>query len=234
MKKWLLDLKNKELDKLYSSYLYSMDQLMIFYLSCVTFDNFPWLDGDENIKIRASNDFHESATSIRFIGDVKKLIYDKKFQQLYRRNAIITAVSILEFYLEKLIILLKIKNNETKKIAKIDYYGKIYSSKAKILRYIFAISRQLQIDNVITHYQAFLAFRKYIATRNLIIHNKAIIDKYYIEKYVNNSKKMKEGDFLNISEGAFDDIFHFFNSHIKAFTRDIDNLLSKNANIGKR
>ncbi len=220
-----LKLRNKSIQKIYDSYLYAMDQIMTFYLSCVVFDEHAVLTDVEDYSIRASYNFCDEFTTIKKVKDVKNLIEDNTFQQLYRKQTLVSQISILEYYFSKLVKILRVPKSELEKPAELSEYGMNFFSKNATLCRIHAIARVYKIDSVITKYQAFSALQGYINTRNMIVHNQGSFDKKYKGKAYVYWKKYFHGQKLMISENMIDDICFFLNDHVKVFTKEIDSAL---------
>lgn len=72
MECWKVDLKIQGLAKIYNEYLHSQERTLIFYLSSVVlskYASFP--EEHKHTTIKASDNFEDSATSIRTIGQIQ-------------------------------------------------------------------------------------------------------------------------------------------------------------------
>lgn len=136
-----LKLRNKSIQKIYDSYLYAMDQIMTFYLSCVVFDEHAVLTDVEDYFIRASYNFCDEFTTIKKVKDVKNLIENNTFQQLYRKQTLVSQISILEYYFSKLVKILRVPKSELEKPAELSEYGMNFFSKNATICRIHAIAR---------------------------------------------------------------------------------------------
>jgi len=223
MKRWEQQLSNKKLDKIYNDFLYSMDQVMTCYIGYLLVDkhiDFP--DDILEYKIRASKSFHESVTSIKTIRNLKYIIDNNDFSNIYIAQSIVSLVNILDGFIQDISDVLGIKPEEVKTKVTKKYYNHEYIFSSGVMKKIFYIAEMYNIDNVITHYQAALYINTIINTRHMIVHSRGCFDELYKNGIVNKWHGYSHGDKLKFKEEDFDAVFWFFMDHAKSFIKSID------------
>ncbi len=90
MTDWTLDLYHSGLSASYANYLYKLENILRYYLACVAFaEHTVFIANEAEAPVRASMNFHDSATSIRTLGDIDAMRSSGEFIQLSRSQSII-------------------------------------------------------------------------------------------------------------------------------------------------
>jgi hypothetical protein len=224
MNRWNINVNDSKLQKIYGEFLFRANELLTFYLSCKVLDEYTeFKEFNLDKKISASNDFHESATSIRKISDIKDLISSGSFSQNYRKQTFIALITAFKDLLDEILNFSNIKEDQIKKNITIEYGYIINTSGAKI---IYHLCKHYKIEPVIYHFQGITYINNLFNIRNLFIHSKGIFDEKYKIFLVGHWANMKQGEIITILPNQFDAVFWFICDHLKTFILSIDNKIN--------
>lgn len=224
MQDWSAELGDKKLNELYENYIFRQNQTLLFYISSAVLSHFTEFPQNSlNQKLRASHNFHESATSIAQVRDVKTLIDSGSFDQQARSFSIIALLTTFTDFFEGLRIFFDIKPDEYKRL---ELY--IFSSDKKIqirpasLKFAFFISDKFGISSVLTKDETLLSINCWIKLRHMFMHNRG----HFITEYANDMFRkwtnLNAGDAIAFDENDVDAIYWYLNNHLRAFVRELD------------
>ncbi|MCL2480093.1 MAG: hypothetical protein FWF38_00120 [Spirochaetaceae bacterium] len=226
MNRWKVCIKNSKLKKIYDTFLYRANELLIFYLSCCLLDEyieFNKIDLDQ--KISASDNFHESLTSIRSISDIKDLINSGSFSQNYRKQTFIALITAFNDLLEEILDISRVKKAKIKEKATVDRCTQKYCLNTAGAKIIYRVCEHYGIHPVICDWQGITYINNLFNIRNIIIHSKGIVDEKEKKHLVAHWANMKHGDTITFTPNQFDAIFWFICDHLKTFISSIDKKL---------
>lgn len=173
-------------------------------------------------RLAASNDFHESVTSIRNISEIKDLINSGSFSQYYRKQTFISLITAFNDLLEEILENSKIKRSEIKKNIIIECCTQKYCLNTAGAKIIHRLCKYYEIDPVINRWQGITYINNLFNIRNIFIHSKGIFDEKYREYLVAHWANMKHGDIVTMRPNQFDAVFWFICDHLKTFILSID------------
>jgi hypothetical protein len=227
MDRWKININDGKLQKIYEDFLFRANELLTFYLSCLVLDEYTeFKEIDLDKKIAASNNFHESATSIRNISDIKDLINSGSFSQNYRSQTFIALMTTFKDLLDEILDYSNIKEDQIKKNIIILDCSQEYCLNTAGAKIIHHLCKHYEIDPVINHGQGIRYINNLFNIRNLFIHSRGIFDEKYRKYLVTHWANMKHGEIITLGHNQFDAVFWFICEHLKTFISSIDEKLN--------
>ena len=225
MKHWELEIKNKELAKIYDSYLYRQNDLITFYLSTVVISKhafFPKESLDE--KVRASAEFSDSATSIKLVSDVVNLVESDKYDQLSRSLCILGMATAFSDFFQEIKVLLELPDGEIKKTIEIKNSDQeVIKIRPAALKIASFVNKSRDLDSRIGDVRPLRWINCIINLRHMFIHNAGKFDEAYSgEMYASWTNKLKHNDPITFDGEQVDSILWFFNDHVRDFANKLD------------
>lgn len=228
MDRWKVDLKTQDLAKIYDEYLHSQERSLIFYLSSVVLSkhaNFP--DEHNSKTIRASNNFEDSATSIRTIGQIHALIEDGKYDQLSRSFILVSMVTALGDCFDRVRQLLRLDEQAIKKTVTVRQGNRPdVTIKPATLKIAHLADTTLSLNSRICDHYSSRWINCIINLRHMFVHDKGLFNPTYKEHMINAWDNLEAGDPIIFDENQIDSILWFFNDHVRDFISRLDEKLS--------
>ena len=228
MERWKADLKTQDLATIYDEYLHSQERALIFYLSSVVLSkhaSFP--DEHKSTTIRASDNFEESATSIRTIGQIKALVEDGSYDQLARSFIVVSMVTALGDFFDGVRRLLQLDTQAVKKTLTVkDGIKKDVVIKTAPLKIAHLADSTLNLNSRICDHYSSGWINCIINLRHMFVHERGLFNPAAKPHMVNVWHYLEAGDPITFDENQVDAILWFFNDHVRDFTSRLDEKLS--------
>lgn len=228
MDRWKVDIKNQELAKIYDEYLHSQERSLNFYLSSVVLSkhsNFP--DEHNSTTIRASENFEDSATSIRTIGQIHALIKDGRYDQLSRSFIVVSMVTALGDCFDGIRRLLQLDEQAIKKTVTIRQDNRPdVVIKPAALKIAHLADSTLNLDSRICDHYSSRWINCIINLRHMFVHDKGLFNPTSKPHMINVWDNLEAGDPIIFDENQVDSILWFFNDHVRDFISRLDEKLS--------
>lgn len=233
MNRWKVDLKSQELAKIYDEYLHSQERSLIFYLSSVVLSKHAnFSDEHQDTTIRASDNFEDSATSIRTISQIHALIHDGRYDQLSRSFIVVSMVTALGDCFDGIRRLLQLNDQALKKavIIRQNHMPDVVVKPAA-LKIAHLANNTLNLDSRICDYYSSRWINCIINLRHMFVHDKGSFNPAYKEHMINVWKNLEAGEPITFGENQVDSILWFFNDHIRDFISRLDERLPPPAHV---
>lgn len=223
MQQWHLVLKNEQLNDIYQNYLYKTDAILRYYLSCVAFDQFTvFQDHDLCESISASDNFHESATSMRTLNDIKLMRDSGEFAYLSRTQCIVSVITAFTDFFEELLHLMQIKAHEIKPAVELKLHNKSILIRPASLKIAHYLSQKYNLLEPLTGHQGMQWINSMINIRHMFIHSQGKFNEEYRNFVQPPWDKMKHGEQIKFDKNDFDSVLWFLSDHLKPFVRALD------------
>lgn len=220
---WHLELHNEHLDRIYRNYLYKVDLLIKYYLSCVAFDKFTvFKEDDLNESIAASDNFHEVATSIRSLNDIKMMRDSGEFSYLSKNQCFIALMSAFTDFFEELLPLTDIKAGEIKKPVELNEGNKKFLIRLACLKIAHHLSNQYDLIEPLTGNQGTLWINTLINIRHMFVHCQGKFNEEYREFVQLPWNRMQHGEEIRLDENFIDSVIWFLSDNLRPFVRALD------------
>lgn len=223
IQRWHLELKNEHLDRIYKNYIYKVDLLLKYYLSCVAFDKFTvFKENDLGESIAASNNFHDVATSIRSLNDIKEMRDSGEFSCLSRHQCFIALMSAFTDFFEELLLISDIKAHEIKKPVELSVSGKIFLIRPACLKIAHYLSNKYGLIEPLTGNQGTLWINTLINIRHMLVHSQGKFNEEYREFVQLPWSRMQHGEDIKFDENFIDSVIWFLSDNLRPFVRALD------------
>lgn len=225
MEHWKLKLENDDLRSAYDAYLYRQDSLITYYLSTVAVMQNAVFDSEIlNEKVRASNFFSDSATSIKRISDVVELVESEKYEQLSRSMCVLGLVTTFTDFFDELRIMLDIPTPEIKKSIELTTYDhmvvNIRPASLKIANYINNVR---SLDARIADVRPLRWINCIINIRHMFIHDSGLFSESYAKEMFGSwSSEFKVNEPIKFNDEQVDSILWYLNDHVRDFANKLD------------
>lgn len=221
---WNLEIKNEKLSDLYDDYLYQQDNILIFYLSSVVLNDRTEISEEHfSTTIRASNNFHESATSIKTVGDIQSLIDSGEYIQLSRSFSIFGLVTAFTDFFQGLVKILELDIRELKPAVTVTKGRSEVKIKPFCLKAAFYIDDKFNLDTALAKAEAMIWLNCIINIRHMFVHEKGEFHDKYKGDMTLKWSRMEHGEKILFDENDFDSVLWYLNSHLKAFVGQLAN-----------
>jgi hypothetical protein len=223
MNQWHLTLKNENLNSIYQNYLYKADTILRYYLSCIAFDQFTvFQESDLGESVSASDNFHESATSIRTLNDIKLMRDSGEFAHLSRTQCIILLITAFTDFFEELLHLMQISPHEIKKPVELKLPNKLLIIRPASLKIAHYLSRKYDLIEPLTGNQGMQWINSMINIRHIFIHSQGRFNESYRDFVQHPWDKMQHGEQITFDKNSFDSVLWFLSDNLRPFVRALD------------
>lgn len=221
--RWHLTLKNNKLNIIYQCYLYKADTILRYYLSCVAFDQFAVFQESDLCKIvSASDNFHESFTSIKNLNDIKLMRDSGEFLNLSKNQCVILIITAFTDFFQDLLHLMKIKPDQIKKAVELKLPNRNLLIRPASLKIAHYISRKYKLVEPLTGNESMQWINSMINIRHMFTHCQGTFNEEYRDFVQHPWDKMRHGERIIFDKNFFDSTLWFLSDHLKLFVRALD------------
>lgn len=230
MERWKLDLKHEGLKDLHDSFLFSVENVLTYYLACTAFDQHTVfvVNDPASMELRASDDFPDGYTSKRSLQDIDNLRKTGEFANLVRSHCIFSLITAFVDFFEDVRSLLNIPPEVVKPHRQVKLYnGTIYKVRPGSLKIAHYINDEYGLLGHMTDIHTTTYIDNFISLRHMYVHNRGRFSEDYRDFVVNRWKKLKAGDRIVFGPNDFDDVLHFLVMNISGFVLSLDKKLNE-------
>lgn len=233
MTDWTLDLHHSGLSASYTNYLYKLENILRYYLACVAFaEHTVFVASEAEAPVRASTNFHDTATSIRTLGDIDAMRSSGEFTQLSRSQSIVGVLTAFGDLMGELRSLLEVPPHAVKAPALVAVHGGApYAVRPVALRIAHYLSRKYALIEPLTSSYSMLYINSLISLRHMFMHEQGRFADSYRDHVIVRWQRLSAGDRIIFNENDFDDVLFFVTSNLRGFIAALDKVLSSRGDL---